>query len=138
MKKKSILSLILLLTVLCGFNSCQDKPFDPIDDDPEYLLCNATGWYDEYIDSSGYPCTQHITFYSNGDGKETIVRYFSDFPGDFEELRNSFYWEWDDDYYGSIYMEYPNGDYLFFDQLVISPYELSGLLDGEKVVFEPF
>ena len=40
MKKKSILSLILLLTVLCGFNSCQDKPFDPIDDDPEYLLCN--------------------------------------------------------------------------------------------------
>ena len=46
MKKKSILSLILLLTVLCGFNSCQDKPFDPIDDDPEYLLCNATGWYE--------------------------------------------------------------------------------------------
>ena len=70
--------------------------------------------------------------------KKTIVRYFSDFPGDFEELHNSFYWEWDDDYYGSIYMEYPNGDYLFFDQLVISPYELSGLLDGEKVVFEPF
>ncbi|WP_288200549.1 hypothetical protein [uncultured Parabacteroides sp.] len=64
MKKKSILSLILLLTVLCGFNSCQDKPFDPIDDDPEYLLCNATGWYDEYIDSNGYPCTQHNTLHS--------------------------------------------------------------------------
>ena len=59
MKKKNILSLIFLLTILCGFNSCEDKPLDPIED-PEYILCNGSGWFDEYTDIDNFYCTQRL------------------------------------------------------------------------------
>lgn len=137
MKTKNILSLILLLTIICGFNSCVDKPFDSTYN-PEYYLCNGSGWFDRYTDRNGFICDQILVFNNNGKGKETIIRYFSDFPGDFEELNSSFQWNWDDEDYSSISIDFPNGDYYLLDQLYISSYELSCLLDGEKVVFEPF
>ena len=108
MKKKNILSLIFLLTILCGFNSCEDKPLDPIED-PEYILCNGSGWFDEYFR----------------------------FPDDYEELESTFWWEWDDDY-RTIYMEYSNGDYIYFDDLHIYYDELSGYLGDDYVTFERF
>lgn len=137
MKKTNILSLIFLLTILCGFNSCVDKPFDHIDD-PEYILCNGAGWWDDYYDNKGYYCEQRLIFYSDGRGKEIIIRHNSDFPGDFREFNYPFYWEWDDDYYGSIYMEYDNGDYIFFTDLHIYPNKLSGNFGGDNLIFEPF
>lgn len=136
MKTKNILSLILLLTILCGFNSCEVRPLDQ-GYDPEYYLCNGRGWIDSYVDRNGYVCDQWLEFYSDGRGRETIVRYFSDFPGDYEELTSSFYWNWDDDYYESIYLDFSDYRYLF-DQLYISSRELSGYLDGAEVYFEPF
>lgn len=57
--KKNIFNLILLLAILCGFNSCVDKPLDPIDN-PEYTLCNNAGWWDEYHDVDGYYCEQRL------------------------------------------------------------------------------
>lgn len=137
MKQTNILSLILLLTILCGFNSCVDKPLDPIDN-PEYILCNGSGWWDEYEDVDGYYCEQRLIFHSDGRGQESIIRNFSDYPGDFKESKYSFYWEWNDDYYGSIYMEYDNGDYIYFDDLHIYYDKLSGYLGDDYVSFEPF
>lgn len=137
MKTKNILSLIFLLTIICGFNSCVDKPFDSTYN-PEYYLCNSNGWFDRYTDRNGFVCDQILVFNNDGRGKETIIRYFSDFPGDFEELNSPFQWNWDDDDYSSISIDFPNGDYYLLDQLYISSYELSGLLDGAEVVFEPF
>lgn len=136
MKKTNILSLIFLLTILCGFNSCVDKPFDHIDD-PEYILCNGAGWWDEYNDVNGYACEQKLVFHTNGSGEETIIRYFT-FPYDYEKLTSTFYWEWDDSNYRSIYMEYDNGDYIYFDDLHIYYDELSGYLGDDYVSFEPF
>lgn len=137
MKKTNILSLIFLLTILCGFNSCVDKPFDHIDD-PEYILCNGAGWWDDYYDVDGYYCEQRLIFYSDGRGKESIIRYFSDYPGDFKEFKYTFYWQWDDDYYKSIYMRYDDGNDIYFDDLYIYYDELSGNLGGDDVTFEPF
>lgn len=137
MKKTNILSLIFLLTILCGFNSCVDKPFDHIDD-PEYILCNGAGWYDDYYDADGLYCEQRLIFHSNGRGEERIIRYFSDYPGDFKEFKYKFYWEWHDDYFDSIYMEYDNGDYIYFDELHIYNDELSGYLGDDYVSFAPF
>ena len=136
MKKTNILSLILLLTILCGLNSCVDKPLDPIDN-PEYILCNSAGWWDEYYDAGDY-CEQRLIFYSDGRGEESIICHFSEFPGDFKEYKYSFHWAWDDDDYRSIYMEYDNGDYILFDDLRIYPNELSGYLGNDYVNFEPF
>lgn len=137
MKTKNILSLIVMLTILCGFNSCIDKPIDTAYD-PEYYLCNGRGWIDTYFDDFGYECDQRLVFYADGRGRETIVRYFSNYPGDYEESTSNFRWYWDDVYLESLYIEFPNGDYYLFDDLYISPYELSGLLDGYEVTFEPF
>lgn len=135
MKKKNILSLIFLLTILCGFNSCEDKPLDPIED-PEYILCNGSGWFDEYTDIDNFYCTQRLIFHSDGRGEEIITRYFR-FPDDYEELESTFWWEWDDDY-RTIYMEYSNGDYIYFDDLHIYYDELSSYLGDDYVTFEPF
>lgn len=135
--KKNIFNLILLLTILCGFNSCVDKPLDPIDN-PEYILCNNAGWWDDYHDVDGYYCEQRLIFHNDGRGEESIIRHYSDIPGDFKEFIYDFYWEWDDDYYGSIYMEYTNGNYVIFDNLRIYFDELSGYLGDDYVIFEPF
>lgn len=137
MKTKNILSLILLLTILCGFNSCEDKPLDEVYE-PEYYLCNGSGWIDTYRDINGYICDQILVFLPDGRGRETIIRYFSDFPGDLEEINSNFRWYWDDDYYESIFIEFPNSDYYLFDDLFVGPDRLSVLLDGERVNFEPF
>lgn len=137
MKTKNILSLILLLTILCGFNSCEVRPLDQ-GYDPEYYLCNGRGWLDSYIDKNNYPCDQRLVFYADGGGKETIIRYFSNFPGDYEESTSSFRWYWDDEYRESIFIEFNNGDYYLFDRIEIYADELSGYLDGEYVTFEPF
>lgn len=137
MKQTNIFSLILLLTILCGFNSCVDKPLGHIDD-PEYILCNGAGWWDEYEDVNGYYCEQRLIFHSNGRGEERIIRYFSDYPGDFKEFKYTFYWEWDDDYYGSIYMEYDDGSDIYFDDLRIYYDKLSGYLGDDYVSFVPF
>ena len=75
MKKKNILSLIFLLTILCGFNSCEDKPLDPIED-PEYILCNGSGWFDEYITTQGTQETErkmHKKVPVKGDNVETEI-----------------------------------------------------------------
>lgn len=137
MKTKKIFSLIMLLTILCGFNSCEDKPFDETDN-PDYYLCNGSGWIDTYIDINGYVCDQILVFRADGRGRETIIRYFSDFPGDFEEISSNFRWYWDDNFYDSLSIEFPNGDYYLFDDLYVGSYNLSVLLDGERVNFEPF
>lgn len=135
--KKNIFNLILLLTILCGFNSCVDKPLDPIDN-PEDVLCNGSGWIDSYTDVDGFFCEQRLVFFYDGRGEETIIRHFSNFPGDFEELRSSFRWDWDDDNYSSIYMEYGNGDYIIFDDLSIHYDRLSGYFGDDYVTFRPF
>lgn len=137
MKKKNILSLIVLITMICGFSSCTDKPLDAAVDS-EFVLCSSSGWFDEYTDINGFFCTQRLIFYPNGRGEETIIRHFSNYPGDFEELKSSFYWEWDDDYYESIYIEYANGDYILFDELHIYFDEISGYFGDDYVTFEPF
>lgn len=69
MKKTNILSLIFLLTILCGFNSCVDKPFDHIDD-PEYILCNGAGWYDDYYDVDGLYANKDLFSIPMAEGKK--------------------------------------------------------------------
>lgn len=137
MKTKSILSLIVLFAILCGFNSCVDKPFNPIDD-PEYYLCNNRGWIYEYIDTHGFPCSQRLIFYSDDRGTEIFTRYYSNYPDDYTVDTYDFYWDREDYSYQSISMEYKNGDYLLFDQLRISEYWLSGILGDDEVTFEPY
>lgn len=137
MKTKNILSLILLLTILCGFNSCEDKPFDGIDD-LEYILCNGSGWFEEYTDIDGYLCHQQLFFNPDGSGKEVITRFFDYSMQRYERISDTFLWSWNDDYGESIYMRYPNGDYIIFDDLRIFPDELSGYLGEDLVHFVPF
>lgn len=138
MKKKNILSLIFLLTILCGFNSCQDKPLDPIEEDPEYILCNGTGWFRQYRDYDGFDCDQKFVFYFDGGGKETVVRYLDDFMGSTEKFTYTFRWSWDEEYPYSIFIDYSDGTYSYFGDMYISPYELSGVLNDHDVTFEPF
>ena len=138
MKKENILSLIFLLTILCGFNSCEDKPLGPIEEEPEDILCNGTGWFRQYRDYDGFDCDQKIIFSSDGRGKEIIVYYDNFFPEGFEESTYTFRWYWDDEYPYSIFIDYSDGTSSYFGDMYISSYELSGVLDDYDVTFEPF
>mgnify|MGYP001070282869 FL=1 len=100
------------------------------------VMNKGSGWFDEYTDIDNFYCTQRLIFHSDGRGEEIITRYFR-FPDDYEELESTFWWEWDDDY-RTIYMEYSNGDYIYFDDLHIYYDELSGYLGDDYVTFEPF
>lgn len=135
MKKKNILSLILLLTIFCGFNSCVDKPLDYVDN-PDYLLCNNRGWYHQYRDDNGYVCEQIFSFYTSGQGEETLIRHYDWGPSD--EFHYTFQWYWDEEYVNSIFMDYSDGSYSYFADMYISTYKLSGVLNDVDVTFEPY
>ena len=119
MIKKNILGFLLLLSVFCLFNSCEDDPYYDGYGWATDALCNNT-WVDFYTNNDGYECEQRLDFYDMTD-----------------ELKTSFYWDWEDDYFDSFYVEYANGTDYYEDVRISNEY-LKCLLNGDRVTFEPF
>ena len=96
MIKKNILGFLLLLSVFCLFNSCED---DPYYDDYGWAtdaLCNNT-WVDFYTNYDGYECEQRLDFYDDHTGEDFTIIYYPN--GMTDELKTSFYWDWEDNFF---------------------------------------
>ncbi len=133
-KKKNILGLLFLLSTLCFFNSCED---DPYYDDYSWAtdaLCSNT-WVDFYTNNKGYECEQRLDFYNDHTGEDFTIIYYPN--GRTDELKTSFYWDWEDDYFDSFYVEYANGTDYYEDVRITNKY-LKCFLNGQRVTFEPF
>lgn len=129
MMKKNILSLLLLFTALCTFNSCEDDPYYD-DYDLEELLC-LYPWTEWYVDNKGQDTYHEVKFNLNGTG----VEYFENYIGGTMIGRNDilFTWDWDTKYPNSIVIDYPNGDYFYVDKIRIRGDEMRCVWDGEPI-----
>lgn len=132
MIKKNILRLCLLLVVLCGFNSCEDDPWEDGPDSTTLLLCDNL-WEDYFITEDGAECRQTFEFHLDYKGVERREYMYNGHPDGYDTF--TFYWEWDHEYPNSIIMDYGKGDYSYFDDIRVTYNLLTGILDDENVTF---
>ena len=131
MIKKNILSLLLVLTALFTFNSCE------VEHDEFYefeQLLYSNDWREEYDNDNGERVYHEVYFNSNGTGN-SHYEYFRGNISTGNENR-PFTWEWDQDYPYSIYIDYLDGKYSYFGDMHINGYKLFGVWDDTDVVFK--
>jgi hypothetical protein len=136
MIKKNILGFLLLLSVFCLFNSCEDDPYYDERYDLTSALCSGT-WAENYRTNSGEECYHELNFYSDWTGSDYYAFYRNGFF--VRETREIFRWYWDDDNYyypNSIYMDFPDGTYSYFEDIQIRGFQLRGILDDVDVILE--
>ena len=134
MIRKNILGLLFLLSALCLYNSGEDDPYYDDYDRATDALCNNT-WVDFYTDSERFECEQPLDFYSDHSGEDFTITYYPN--GMTDQQRSSFYWDCEDDYFDSFYVEYANGTDYYEDVRIGNGY-LKCYLNGDRVTFEPF
>lgn len=133
MRKKNILVWLLSVILLAGLSSCVDDNAS-WREERTYLLCNQV-WVDYYVDDYGIDSEQILEFDPRGYGWETIIHYYR---GGTEIKEYEFLWEWENDRYTSIYIEYGRYDYLYFDNVSVTHTRLRGYFDGIWVEFQPY
>ncbi len=131
MEKMKISGLLFLFAILVSFISCNPDPYIP--DDPDYWLCNNV-WADDFAVDDNTDCLQELVFYPDGRGVDRREYYYY-WENETERVIFNFYWSWDPSLPNSLIMEYPDG-ISYFDDVWIDRYQLSGLLDGERVIFK--
>ncbi|KAA6325551.1 hypothetical protein EZS27_025252 [termite gut metagenome] len=137
MKISDGIKIALLLTVWMGFNSCETYYTDDYFRNSDAKLLGKL-WERQYIIDNEL-CTHQLTFgITSGrrQGIETFI-YQRKIYGKWETyLRESynFDWKWTDDAYEGIMIDY-GIDVLYFDNVWIRDYYLSGYFEGEEVTF---
>lgn len=134
MRQKSIGSLIALFIFLAGLTGCEDDPIgNDAYDEATYALCQNT-WEDTYVTNDDRDCVQQLTFYANGAGTD-YRNYYSPYGQWLGDEQIPFYWDWDNRYFDSLFIDYPNGDRSYLDYIRITPRTLQCELDGYPVTF---
>ena len=134
MIKKNILGLLFLLSTLCLFNSCEDDPYYDDRYDLTSALCSGT-WSETYTTNNGEDCYHVLSFYSDWTGSD----YYEFYRGNIlvRRTKEAFRWHWDDDNYyypNSIYMDFPDGTYSYFEDIQIRGFQLRGILDEIDII----
>ena len=129
MIKKNILSLLLLFTTLCTFNSCEDNPYYD-DYTLEEALCGYV-WTEWYVDKWNQDTYHEVKFNRNGTGSE----YFETYTGNIVSGTSNklFTWDWDTEHRNSVVVEYANGDYFYVDNIRIRRDEMRCEWDGVPI-----
>lgn len=130
MIKKNILSFLLLFTALCTFNSCE------VDEDDYYFEDNLYGniWSEWYTNNNKEDVYHEINFNPGGTGTSYYEYYKGKLLIGKEESR--FTWHWDDYYPNSIFIDYLDGDYVYFGNIFIKNDQLFGVWNDKQLVFD--
>lgn len=131
MIKRNIANLILLLTVLCCFSSCEVDITLDNSNNPDNLF--GPIWEDRFIDDTGADCIQTFEFYRDGRGVECMD--CQGYGGSVSYNKYPFHWEWDNEHPYSLFLDYPNNDFSYFGNLRIGRDRLEGILNDEPLTF---
>lgn len=138
MMKKSSWSICLLFILLIGLGSCEEGPYDErFGEDATYALCRAT-WVDYFETEDGLDCEQQLHFYPNGEGEDIRIYYY---PNGREQHENvPFYWDWEPGnyYFDALWMDYPNGERTWLEEIWISGNRMDCVYNGEHVSFRAY
>ena len=130
--KASVKYLVIAIctVLLC---SCEiDVSIGPEDENSANNALCQYGWYTNYTDFDDAHINHQIKFYTNGEGKEIIIRSLF---GQADSHEYFFNWYWVSDSYTSICMEYGENDISYLDHIFIQEYELTCVLNGENLSF---
>ncbi|KAA6330375.1 hypothetical protein EZS27_020902 [termite gut metagenome] len=132
------IKIALFLTALVGFNSCEMHYTDDYFRNSDAKLCDKL-WERQYIVNDEL-CTHQLTFgITSGrrQGIETFI-YQRKVYGKWETYLREYYnfdWKWANDAYEGIVIDHSIDGVLYFDNVWVRDYYLSGYLEGEEVTF---
>lgn len=126
MKNNILCLFVFLFVVLSGCTPLDDEDFSGRTD----YLCRT--WFSSFYDFD-IECLHDITFYSDGQGKEIFTYYYPTGPK-YEEYQ--FRWQWTSQAENAIEMKYGEHNILYFEEISLSKYTLSGYLDGDYLTFK--
>jgi hypothetical protein len=132
------IKVALFLTALVGFNSCEMHYTDDYFRNSDAKLCNKL-WERQYIVNDEL-YTHQLTFEiisGRRQGIETFIyqRKVYDKWETYLREHYNFDWEWEDNQYEGIVIYRPKDGSLYFDNVWVRDYYLSGYLEGEEVMF---
>lgn len=114
MIKRTLFGIILLITTICSFSSCDEDPYiDPYQTAMDNLCIPV--WLDEYVTNDGRDCEQELVFNYNFTGYEYLTYYYP--SGATQEERIPFTWEWDGRYTDALYINYPDRDGIWLEDI---------------------
>jgi hypothetical protein len=132
MKLLRSVKIVLFLTALIGFGSCENYYTDDFFRNSNEKLCDRL-WERTYFINNNELCTHQLVF------KEELIRGNLIGTETFEysgrRESSTFYWEWADKEREGITITHPLYGVLFFDNVWVRTHYLSGNLDGEEVTF---
>ncbi len=135
MAKRYLINIFLLIAVLCGFSSCEEDPYYDPYEEATYDLCQAA-WADKYTTNDGRECLQILTFYSDRTGRDNRTYYYLNGATQTEDI--PFYWEWDNGYTDALYIEYPDRNGIWLEDIRYGYNTMRCLYDGVDVTFDAF
>lgn len=137
MKILNPIKVLLLLLITLSVASCEEYYDDDYLQNSNDKLCGYT-WLENYVTVNDEYCTHSIVFNRNGSGRETFAYQYFDINGNLRPVhRNSnesFGWEWVNNMEG-IYIGFSDGYELYFDNVWVRDFYLSGVFDGEDATF---
>lgn len=138
MKVLSFAKIALFVTVLLGASACGDKNYiDYRNTDEE--LCNKDWIQDIKSDGSTAEWERLILhFKTNGKYDQSTAYYKNNESEPYRTINdNNLSWSWADDSKERIILG-EKGQYTYFDNVMISDHYLTGVLDGEAVMFSDY
>lgn len=135
MIKRHLLNIFMLITVLCGFSSCEDDPYYDPYEEATYNLCQAL-WVDQFTTDDGRACTQVLEFNSNHTGQDNRTYVYPN--GAVQEESIPFNWDWDEGYTDALYIDYFDREGIWLEDIRFGYDTMKCLYDGFEVIFSAF
>ncbi|KAA6344540.1 hypothetical protein EZS27_007855 [termite gut metagenome] len=138
MKFLKNVKIILFLSILIGFSSCENYYTDDFFRNSDEKLCNRL-WERTYLINDKL-CTHQLIFREAPLISSETFEYREKKNSNWNDIAYliqsySFYWEWSDKELEGIIIKHPLDGILFFDNVWIRTHYLSGNLSGEEVTF---
>jgi len=137
MKTLNYARIILLLMITVGLSSCGDEFYnDDFLRNSDEKLCGYV-WLEEYVTTDGDLCTHKLEFARTGSGREAFEYRRSSgnsWGAIYKTETYNFNWTWVNDMEG-LELHYGANSTLYFDNVWVREYYLSGNFDGVEVTF---
>lgn len=135
MANKSLFKLFLLIILACGLSGCEEDPYYDPYEEVTYDLCR-TPWVDRYTTNDMRDCEQVLTFYPDFTGRDYRTYFYPSGATQTDDV--PFYRHWDDGYTDALYIEYPDREGLWVEDIWFGYNTMNCLFDGFEVSFKAY
>lgn len=138
MKTVGFTKIVLFVVLLLSVSACSDRYYVDYRNTTE-KLCNRDWVMDVFLDTDNGDFSKTIfLFYENGKYDQTIAYYHANSIKPYnKETRYDLDWKWTDDSCERIVLGNKTTT-VYFDNVMVRDHYLTGVLDGEAVMFSDY